>query len=242
MPLVHVSGPKEFPFDEILAIPPHEIPTSAHPTYYSDTTRRAEDLLGLVRSAYFYAGRACPCFGDVALAFEPSIEDGHTVSVTPIDTGGLVHEKRYIRCNLNGPDDEAALVEFCRASEIAGSVWRSEFARFLAAYFNPLVDYWTGHPAYDDPEQLFTLGNDWRAWTFEVRFAEPHSVLDRMAWTSKKALLDLLRRKQAAQPVTVPGDPPSVLDQFLDEPPLNPNGSDLFCEELESWVRTRLGL
>ena len=33
-------------------------------------------------------------FGDVALAFEPSIENGHTVSVSPIDTGGLVHEKR----------------------------------------------------------------------------------------------------------------------------------------------------
>jgi hypothetical protein len=98
--LIHVTGPKEVPFDELLSESPHAIPTSEHPQYYSDATRRAEDLLGLARSAYFYAGRACPAFGDLALAFEPSIEAGHKVSVSPIDTGGLVHEMRYIKCAL----------------------------------------------------------------------------------------------------------------------------------------------
>ena len=106
MPLVHVSG-KGVPFDELLTHPPHSIPTSSHPTYCSDATRRAERLLGMAPSAYFYAGRACPDFGDVALAFDPSSEAGHTVSAHPFDTGGLVHEKRHIKCNLNGPDDEA---------------------------------------------------------------------------------------------------------------------------------------
>ena len=144
MPLVHVSG-KVVPFDELLTHPPHEIPTSSHPTYCSDATRKAERLLGMAPSAYFCAGRACPKFGDVALAFDPSCEIGYTVSATPFDTGGLVHDDRYIKCNLNGPDDEAALVDFARSSEITGPAWRDEFARFLAAYFEPLTELlgWT---------------------------------------------------------------------------------------------------
>ena len=240
--LIHVSAPKEVPFDELLTVSPHAIPTSDHPLYYSDATRRAEDLLGLFRSAYFYAGRACPAFGDVALAFEPSIENGHTVSVSPIDTGGLVHEKRYIKCTLAGQDEDTARAEFGKASEITESDWRSEFARFLAGFFDTLSNYWTGRPTYKDPEQVFTLDNTWRAWTFEVRFAEPQAILDRVAWTAKKAQLDLLRRRQAAQPVSVPGDPVSKLDEFLSESPLNPDGSELFCEELESWVMQQLGV
>ncbi|MEJ7592597.1 MAG: hypothetical protein WKF77_13680 [Planctomycetaceae bacterium] len=154
--LVHVSSTKEVSFDELLIQPPHAIPTSEHLTYCSDATRRAENLLGLARSAYFYAGRACP--------------------------------------------------------------------------------------AYEDPEKVFTLDNTWRAWTFEVRFAEPQQILDRVAWTAKKSQLELLRRKQAAQPVAVPGDPISVLDQFLNQPPLNPVGSDVFCEDLELWIVGQVGV
>jgi len=33
-----------------------------------------------------------------------------------------------------------------------------------------------------------------------------------------------------------------MLDQFLNLPPLNLDGTDLYCEELESWVRTKVGL
>jgi hypothetical protein len=51
---------------------------------------KAETALGLPRSLYFYSGRACPEFGDVALAFEAGSEDGHTGSATPFDTGGLL--------------------------------------------------------------------------------------------------------------------------------------------------------
>jgi len=240
--LVHVSSTNEVSFDELLTEPPHSIPTSDHASYCSDATRRAEDLLGLARSAYFYAGRACPAFGDLALAFEPSIENGHTVSVSSIDTGGLVHPKRYIKCEVAGTDEDAARIEFGKECEVKGSDWRGEFARFLAGYFEPLADYWKGRPAYEDPEKVFTLGDDCRAWTFEVRFAEPQLILDRVAWTAKKSQLELLRRKQAAQPVAVPGDPISVLDQFLNQPPLNPVGSDVFCEELESWIMTKVGV
>ena len=240
--LVHVSSAKEVSFDELLIQPPHAIPTSEHLTYCSDATRRAENLLGLARSAYFYAGRACPAFGDLALAFEPPIENGHTVSVSSIETGGLVHPNRYIKCEVAGADEDAARVEFGKACEIKELDWRGEFARFLAGYFDPLADYWNGRPAYEDPEKVFTLGDDSRAWTFEVRFAEPQPIVDCVAWTAKKSQLDLLRRKQAAQPVAVPGDPISVLDQFLNQPPLNPVGSDVFCEELESWIVGQVGV
>ena len=240
--LVHVSSTNEVSFDELLIQPPHAIPTSDHLTYCSDATRRAEKLLDLVRSAYFYAGRAYPAFGDLALAFDPSTENGHTVSVSSIDTGGLVHPNRYIKCEVAGADEDAARVEFGKGCEIKEPDWRGEFARFLAGYFDPLANYWMGRPAYEDPEKVFTLGNTWRAWTFEVRFAEPQPILDRVAWTAKKSQLELLRRKQAAQPVAVPGDAISVLDQFLNQPPLNPVGSDVFCEELESWIVAQVGV
>lgn len=116
--LVHVSSTNEVSFDELLTEPPHSIPTSDHASYCSDATRRAEDLLGLARSAYFYAGRACPAFGDLALAFGPSAEVGRTVSVSSIDTGGLVHSNRYIKCEVTGADEDAARVEFGKARNI----------------------------------------------------------------------------------------------------------------------------
>ncbi len=82
MPLIHVSG-GTVPFERLVSEPPGEIPTSAHPEYCSDLTRRAERLLGLAPSVYFYAGRAHPDFGDVALVFAPGCEASHTGSVTP---------------------------------------------------------------------------------------------------------------------------------------------------------------
>jgi hypothetical protein len=68
VPLVHVSG-KGIPFETLIANPPYELPTSDNVDYYTDDTRAAEDALDLPRSAYFYAGRAHPAFGNVALAF-----------------------------------------------------------------------------------------------------------------------------------------------------------------------------
>lgn len=53
--LVHVSG-REKPFEMTVEVPPYQIPTSDDPDYYTDVTRRAERLLGLSPSAYFYAG------------------------------------------------------------------------------------------------------------------------------------------------------------------------------------------
>ena len=66
MPLVHVSGTGRA-FEATAAGAAQVIPTSEDAEYYTDDTRRAEDLLGEPRSAYFYAGRAHPRFGNVAL-------------------------------------------------------------------------------------------------------------------------------------------------------------------------------
>ncbi|MGH8582232.1 MAG: hypothetical protein ACREWG_05475, partial [Gammaproteobacteria bacterium] len=111
IPLVHVSG-RARPFHETVRDPPHEIPTSEDAQYCTDDTRRAESLLRLSPSAYFYAGRAHPAFGDVALAFPASLEINHTGSATPFDTGGLVHPNRYMKIRLSPADGEAERVQY----------------------------------------------------------------------------------------------------------------------------------
>jgi hypothetical protein len=121
IPLVHVTGLRDgvapdlcVAFERLLLDEPHEIPTSDHMKYCSDATRNAEDLIGLGRSAYFFAGRACPAFGDVALAYSVECETGHTGSVTPFDTGGLI--LGHIQGNL--PPDFVDLARFGRESLI----------------------------------------------------------------------------------------------------------------------------
>jgi hypothetical protein len=93
-----------------------------------------------------------------------------------------------------------------------------------------------------DPEEMFSLNDDWRAWTFEIRFAEGHALIQGCAaWTAEKGVIELLKLRQASQPTPFPGEPESILDQFLNRS-LNLVGTDSFCEELESWIQTQLGL
>ena len=130
--LVHVSG-KVVAFESLVANSPCHLPTSADEGYCSNHTRRAEDLLSLPRSVYFYAGRACPEFGNVAMAFPADCELRHTGSATPFDTGGLVHPKRYIRVRLEPDDEQAARIDYAGDSELALNEWRDIFGRVLAA-------------------------------------------------------------------------------------------------------------
>jgi hypothetical protein len=232
--LVHVTG-RERPFEMTVENSPHEIPTSDDVGYYTDFTRRAEALLGLPPSAYFYAGRAHPDFGNVALAFVPGCEAAHTGSATPFDTGGLVHPNRYIKVRLD-TDNEAELVAYGRSSEIPLDQWREVFGRVLAAYFSSEIDYWTGTPLPHDPEGLYELNGEWRSWTFEVRFYEGQSIYDRAAWCADKQVVRDLLRRQDAQGKTPPGDP-TPMDRFLQTPALEPGGSDDVCQRLEQWVR-----
>ena len=57
--LVHVSGnPSRVSFADLILTPPYKLPTSESSYgYCSNMTRHAEDVLGLNRSLYFYAGR-----------------------------------------------------------------------------------------------------------------------------------------------------------------------------------------
>jgi hypothetical protein len=237
--LVHVSG-RARPFETTVVDGPFEIPTSDDVGYCTDFTRRAEDLLGLSRSAYFYAGRAHPSFGSVALAFAADCEAGHTGSVTPFDTGGLVHPDpaKRIKLRLNPSDGEAERVEYGRSSEIVLNDWRDVFSQVLAAHFASDVDYWKGRPLPLDPEGLYELNSDWRAWTFEVRFYEGQPIHSRVAWCADESTMESLRRKLDSQDPTPPGDPPTALESFLGGPiALEPAGTPDFCGRLELWVR-----
>jgi hypothetical protein len=222
----------------IVEEPPHEIPTSDDQGYCTEFTRHSESLLGLSPSAYFYAGRAHPSFGSVALAFAPSCQDTHTGSVTPFDTGGLLHPKRRISVRLIPTDGEAERVQYGQSSEIRLDQWRDVFARVLAAHFVSELDYWRGRPLPFDPEGLYELNSDWRSWTFEVRFYEGQSIHDRAAWCADEPTMEALRRRLDSQNATPPGDPLSPLERFLQGPvALEPAGTTSFCQRLEQWVR-----
>jgi hypothetical protein len=237
--LVHVSG-RARPFETTVEGAPYEIPTSEDQQYCTDSTRRAESLLGLSPSVYFYAGRAHPSFGWVALAFAAGCETGHTGSATPFDTGGLVHPdpKTRIKLRLDPADGEAERVEYGRTSEIHLAQWRDVFSRVLAAHFASELDYWMGRPQPFDPEGLYELNSDWRAWTFEIRFHEGQPIHDRAAWCADEPTMELLRRRLDSQAATPPGDPPTSLEKFLSGPgALEPAGTPTFCSRLEQWVR-----
>lgn len=248
VPLVHVTGVRHgvapdrcVAFERLLFDEPHEIPTSDHPVYCSDATRNAEDLLGLGRSAYFYAGRACPDFGDVALAYSAECEIGHTGSVTPFDTGGLI--LGYIQGNM--PPDLADRALFGRVSVILLDGWRDPFAMYIAAYFPDRVGYWTGRPARLDPEDIYQHhGNSYRAWTFEVRFSEGHSIYRHLSgWCARETFMTELRRLLDLTPLTGPDGVPSPLERFLLSGRLIiPTGDPDFCGRMEQWIRAELDL
>ena len=242
VPLVHVTG-KGRAFDTMATTSSQKIPTSVDTEYYSDQTRRAEQLLGLPPSSYFYAGRAHPSFGNVGLGFDAGCEAPHSGSATPFDTGGLMHPDRHITVRLTPDDGEAERAEYAKSSEIPLESWRDVFARVLAAYFDEPVAYWHGRPRPWDPEGLYELNSDWRAWTFEVRFYEPHSILERTAWCADEMVMNALRRLHDEQALLPPGDEPSDLDRFLAGPaPLEPDGTPEFCERMEQWAREQVGL
>jgi hypothetical protein len=235
--LVHVSG-REKPFSTTVESPPYAVPTSDDHDYCTDVTRQAESRLGLKPSAYFYAGRAHPAFGNVALAFAAKVEAVHTGSATPFDTGGLVHQNRYIKVRLNPTDSDDERVAYGRASEIPLHQWREVFAKVLAAYFASEADYWRGKPLPHDPEGLYELNHECRAWTFEVRFSEEQSIHERAAWCADEPTMEVLRRLLDSQDPTPPGDPPTALELFLQGPvALEPAGTPSFCERMNQWVR-----
>ena len=238
MHLVHVSG-HFISFEELSLNRPFEIPTSEESTgYCSAATRNSEDAHGLKRSVYFYAGRACPDFGPIVLAFPPECENGTQGSATPYDTGGLF--QGLIRWNF--PDhDPPTLAKFTEQSIFDLGDWRVAFTTYLAAYFNPLQNYWIGRPWRDDPEGLFHPENSWRAWVFEVRFDKGPNLMTASVWCARPDQADLFYELAEEHPPL--GSQYSNLQEFIETTEeLVPGGSPYYCEEVEDWVRGKVGV
>ena len=155
--------------------------------------------------------------------------------------GGLVNPKKHIKITLVPDDENPARIEYGKKSTLELSEWREVLSRVLAAYFDRDIDYWTGYPARHDPENLYDRWNSYQAWSFEVRFYEPQPVLKRVAWTADESTMNCLRRMLNEQPVTIPGDPPTILDQVFAVPALDPAGSPTFCATMEQWVIAEVG-
>jgi hypothetical protein len=217
-----------------------EIPTSeVSKGYCGPGTRFVEQHLGYPASVYFYAGRACPDYGQAALAFAPASERDRLHSATPFGTGGVVKKdlNNAFRLNLQ-PDDLEARVAYCRRSTVyadSKAGWRADFARWLAVYYpTDPAGYWAKAPETRDPEDLYHLNDDWQAWTWEVRFSRGPSVLEAERWAANPAFLPELLQSLAT--VDLAPDEADRLSGFIGKLQ-NPPGTAIFCEDLERWVR-----
>ncbi|MDB5312437.1 MAG: hypothetical protein JWO38_6639 [Gemmataceae bacterium] len=242
MPLVHVCSGRAGR-QQLWEFVVGEIPTSAEANRYAGSGARfVEDQLGYPRSVYFYAGRAHPGYGQVALAFPPGSEAGRLHTVTPFDTGGVAKREADLpsafRLNL-APDSVEGRVEFCRRATIAADHnpgWRVAFARWLAYYFpTSSVGYWDRPPERPDPDGMYTSNTDWPAWTWEIRFAAGPRVLDAERWAADPAHMTEVRRHLAETDLT----PEQVdeLEQFFGRLE-TPAGDFTFNEALERWIRS----
>jgi hypothetical protein len=217
-----------------------EIPTSAEEYgYCGPHARFVEDQIAHPRCVYFYAGRALPAYGRVALAFARAEENARLYSSTPFDSGGIVRPDAEVhlgfRLNLN-PDNLANRVEYCRQSIMAPPTdWREDFARWLGAYFPAGPGgYWDAQPQATDPEGLYSSGNPWPAWAWEVRLQRGTAVTDAEAWTCDIGYLNELDTQLGS--VALGEDVLAALAAFRGRN-LTPTGSATFCEELEAWTR-----
>lgn len=238
MPLVHVCEIKWL--EPVITTAPHEFPTSRD----GGTTRQAELALGVKPSVYFYAGRACPSFGDAAFAFPPGIEVTRSGAVTPFDTGGMVSDKKHVRVNLSPTDGQIERRQYCLESQLDLATWRAALAEFLAAYFDQDVDYWLEPPRHPDQCGRHRLNLDWRAWTFEVRLESSPSIHERVAWCGSQPTLARMRTQHLRGPLVVANVEASPLGRFwLSGPaPLQYSVDSDFCQRLEYWIREQVGV
>jgi len=157
----------------------------------TDATRTVEAAYNLGDCLYFYAGHACPDFGDFVFVYEPNCMDRSGGDATPFDTGGLYWGYIYVE-DFSSPVSVASAANAKRAyvddARRRLSTWRRETAMYLAEHFRSVRAYVTGdRPARDDASgRLFHPANGRRAWTWEVRVHHDHPVLSslRRAWVS----------------------------------------------------------
>ncbi len=163
IPLIHVTHREGRPDFLELLLGNGVIPTSdGQYNYCGDHTRHVEELLGFPPCVYFYAGRADPRYGSVALAFEGKVQYNNQIeekfhSATPFDTGGIFQQDfegapEAFRLNLE-PETQEARIEFCRKSVIpsgferpandsASSILSYEEHNFWGSRWRMAFAYW----------------------------------------------------------------------------------------------------
>lgn len=144
----------------------------------SNNAKQAEKEFGFGASLYFYAGHACPDFGDAVLVYEPELTEEYGGGATPFDTGGLY--LGYI--HAEGLSDGKSRRRYCQSHLIDLVDWRARLAEYLRTYFSSSSAYVLGEgPLKDDPtHRLQHPSNVRRAWTFEVRVDRDHPLLERL--------------------------------------------------------------
>lgn len=142
----------------------------------TEGTRAVEDDFGLGDCLYFYAGHACPEFGDVVLVYEPDWTITRRGGATEFDTGGL-HAGLV---KANGAENAAARVQYFQAHDVGLSVWPAEFTGYVKRHFTSAGAYVRGErPTKDDDSgRLLHPDNERRAWTWEVRLLEDHPAFE----------------------------------------------------------------
>lgn len=181
VPLVRVEG-KTFVLYPNLSLTPSRFAEGAplERDARDQTARDAETRYGLGDCLYFYAGYACPDFGDVVLAYAPSIARGRQGNATSFDTGGMF-KRRIHGAGLTSDAERDSHVrqDWCDLAQ-----WETRFEQWIHTYFSSVEDYLSGtRPLHDDPSgRLLHATNDRRAWTFEVRLHEDLPLFDDMAF------------------------------------------------------------
>ena len=175
----------------------------------SKRTRDAETALGLDKSVYFYAGRVCPDFGDMAFAFKPEATHAWKGTATPFDSGGIFLDgqgKRFIFPLPDGvppPEGGTATSDDVHSNAAARAYvdhykcdlheWQARFQETITRYFDGSVaNYLAGekpsrndptgrhhHPAHQQEQGSFRG----RAWTWELQVAHDVEFLRAEGWS-----------------------------------------------------------
>lgn len=139
-------------------------------------TCAAEKDLYLGNPLYFYAGHACPDFGEIVLVYDPAWTASREGSATPFDSGGLY--QGYI--HADGLTDAATRQAYFSRHRRPLSAWQEACSKYIARHFGSRSAYVRGAPPEHDDEthRLLHPLNSRRAWTWEVRVLEDHPVLE----------------------------------------------------------------
>ncbi len=141
----------------------------------NQVARNAEKAFDLGDCLYFYAGYACPRFGNIVFVFEASITDGRSGNAGDFDSGGLQRELIHFSNRPHDVVDWAKkhtwdLADWPRRCEHhVTTYWGGDWAKFVRGD-------WANT---DDAEgRLLHSNNKREAWSVEVRLHNDHNITD----------------------------------------------------------------